>query len=56
MSLEEVAEKAAHEARGRYNADWDFDNNERVDDWGYSEAERKAFVAGALYAVEERLA
>lgn len=44
---------ASEEAAKRYTGDWDAYNEEFVDDWGYAEAERRAFVAGALFAAEK---
>lgn len=44
---------AAEEAFKRYQGDWDSYNEERVDDWGYTECERRAFVAGAMFAGEK---
>jgi hypothetical protein len=44
---------ASEEAFKRYQGDWDSYNEERVDDWGYTECERRAFVAGAEFAAEK---
>ena len=52
MSIRHIA---AAEAADRYNGDWDFYEERAIDDWGYAEAERRAFVAGAVWA-DERLA
>jgi hypothetical protein len=41
---------ATEEAIARYNGDIDVHTGERVDDWGYSESERQAFVAGTLWS------
>lgn len=43
---------ATEEANARYKGDWDEYNQEPVDDWGVAESERRAFVAGALFAFE----
>lgn len=40
---------ASNEAVEKYQGDWDHANEEPVDDWGMSAAERQAFVAGALF-------
>lgn len=50
MAERDILVAASEEARIRYNGDWDPYEEQRVDDWGYSEAERRAFVAGALFA------
>lgn len=51
---EALREQANGEALKRYDGDWIIDDRtgEEVgyDDWGYSEAERRAFVAGAEWA------
>ena len=49
MSYELIARA---EAFRRYDGDWDPKEEAEVDDWGYSEAERRAFIAGALWAEE----
>ena len=45
-----VLTAASEEASSRYKGDWDEFNQEPVDDWGVAESERRAFVAGALFA------
>ena len=40
---------ATEEASQRYNGDVDVNTGESFDDWGYSAAERQAFVAGAVW-------
>ena len=52
MSIRHIA---AAEAADRYQGDVEPESGERFDDWGYSECERRAFVAGAVWATEERL-
>lgn len=45
---------ARKEAQSRYQGDWDPYHGEPVDDAGFSEAERRAFVAGAEWAADRR--
>lgn len=42
--------QARAEAWRRYPEGWDPYNEEPVDDWGYSECQREAFVAGVEWA------
>ena len=37
---------ACESAASKYRGDWDAFQREPVDDWGYSEAERRAHIAG----------
>lgn len=54
MSDEQELLAAASEAAfNRYQDDWDPHNEEPVDDWGYAEVQRRAFVAGAQFAAEQ---
>lgn len=50
MNLTERAHKEAHE---RYQGDWDAFEQEPVDDMGFSESERRAFIAGAEWAARQ---
>lgn len=43
-------ELAVDEALERYPEPWDAYNECRVDDWGYTEVERSAFIEGARWA------
>ena len=45
---------ALDEAQLRYQGDWDRYHGEHVDDAGFAEAERRAFVAGAEWAADRR--
>ena len=49
MSDDRLAHVRA-EAWRRYPEEWDPYNEEAVDDWGYSECQREAFVAGVDWA------
>ena len=44
-----VLDSATEEAIARYDGDVDRETGAAVDDWGYSECQRQAFVAGALF-------
>ena len=43
-------QRARAEAWRRFPEGWDPCNEEPVDDWGYSECQREAFVAGVEWA------
>lgn len=46
MTTDPFIEAARESAASKYQGDWDAFEQEPVDDWGYSEGERKAHVAG----------
>ena len=46
-----VLVQATKKANEKYQDDWDAFNKEPVDDYGYSEVQRAAYVAGALETV-----
>ena len=48
--MSEWMHQARAEAWRRYPEGWDPYNEEPVDDWGYSECQREAFVAGVDWA------
>jgi hypothetical protein len=50
LTDEEAYQAAYVEAHERYQGDIDIETGERMDDWGYSESERKAFIEGATWA------
>jgi hypothetical protein len=54
--MSEQANRDAMTARAflAYPEPWDFENDEPVDDWGYAEAERRAYIAGWNAALTER--
>ena len=50
MTTDNFTEAARAEAEKRHQGDWDPFEQEPVDDWGFAEAERRAFVTGAEWA------
>ena len=46
MTTDAFTEAACESAASKYRGDWDAFQREPVDDWGYSEAERRAHIAG----------
>ena len=46
MTTDDFTTAACESAASKYRGDWDAFQREPVDDWGYSEAERRAHIAG----------
>ena len=50
MTTDPFTEAARAEAEKRHQGDWDPFEQGPIDDWGFAEAERRAFVTGAVWA------
>ena len=50
MTTDPFTTAATERAAATYQGDWDAYEQEPVDDYGYSEVQRKGFVAGAEWA------
>ena len=50
MTTDPFTTAALDSAANKYASDWDAFQQEPVDDWGFAEAERRAFVDGAVWA------